>query len=109
MMCSSRFPLFVSVLIVAVPGPMAAAGEPAPWPWQDPKARVVPTGDLEWKPQPFAYVAGDSIRYIDYEGGKDANPGTRRTALAAPSVGPGRDGQGRSGQAASTPMSSNAA
>ena len=55
----------------------AAAGEPTPWPWQDPKARVLPTGDLEWKPQPFAYVAGDSVRYIDYEGGNDANPGTR--------------------------------
>ena len=76
MLCSSRFFMFVGVLIIAVPTSMAAA-EPTPWPWQDPKARVLPTGDLEWKPQPFAYVAGDSIRCIDYEGGNDANPGTR--------------------------------
>ena len=77
MIGSCRFPLFLGILVIAVACPMAAAAEPTPWPWQDPKAQVLPTGDLEWKPQPFVYVAGDSIRYIDYEGGNDANPGTR--------------------------------
>ena len=77
MTCSFRFRLFAAVLIVATPALLAAAGEPTAWPWQDPKAQVLPTGDLEWKPQPFVYVAGESIRYIDYEGGNDANPGTR--------------------------------
>jgi hypothetical protein len=54
------------------------AGEPTQTSWQDPKARVLPTGDLEWQPKPFVYVAGDSIRYIDFESGNDANPGTRQ-------------------------------
>src|SRR5208282_3446451 len=77
MTCLSRLPLFVVAVITAVPGSIATASEATPWPWQDPKAQVLPTGDLEWKPQPFVYVAGDSVRYIDYEGGNDANPGTR--------------------------------
>ncbi len=77
MIGSCRFPLFLGILVIAVACPMAAAAGPTSWPWQDPKAQVLPTGDLEWKPQPFVYVAGGSIRYIDYEGGNDANPGTR--------------------------------
>jgi hypothetical protein len=77
MTCSFRFRLFAAVLIVATPALLAAAGEPTPWPWQDSKAQVLPTGDLEWKPQPFVYVAGESIRFIDYAGGKDTDPGTR--------------------------------
>ncbi|MBC8871375.1 MAG: hypothetical protein H8E44_18270, partial [Planctomycetes bacterium] len=36
------------------------------WSWQEPKAKVLPTGDLEWAPQPFAFEKGDSIRYIDF-------------------------------------------
>lgn len=44
--------------------------------WQTPNARVVPTGDLEWTPQPFVFQAGASRRYIDFENGNDANDGT---------------------------------
>ncbi|MGA2032472.1 MAG: LamG-like jellyroll fold domain-containing protein [Thermoguttaceae bacterium] len=79
MTCSSRRHLFAVVLLILVAlGLTAAAAEPTPWPWQDAKARVLPTGDLEWSPQPFVYVAGDAARCIDYEGGNDANPGTRQ-------------------------------
>jgi hypothetical protein len=77
MIVAFRFPLFVGVLSVAVGGPMAVAVGPNCWPWQDPKAAVLPTGDLEWKPQPFVCEVGDCVRYIDFDGGKDANPGTR--------------------------------
>ncbi len=45
--------------------------------WQQPHARVLPQGDLEWTPQPFEFAAGRTVRYIDYAGGDDANPGTR--------------------------------
>ena len=45
--------------------------------WQEPHAKVLPTGDLEWAPQAFNYQAGKAVRYIDYESGDDSNPGTR--------------------------------
>ncbi|MEM6458829.1 MAG: LamG domain-containing protein [Planctomycetota bacterium] len=48
--------------------------------WQDPKARVLPTGDLEWTPEPFVYEPGDRVRYIDFENGDDRNAGTDRDA-----------------------------
>ncbi|MFO7955911.1 MAG: LamG-like jellyroll fold domain-containing protein [Candidatus Brocadiia bacterium] len=60
--------------------PTEAAGsreEPGKWSWQQAHARVMPTGDLEWAPRPFVFEAGGSVRYIDYEGGSDDNPGTK--------------------------------
>ena len=43
--------------------------------WQEPHAKVLPTGDLEWAPKPFEFKTGASIRYIDFESGNDANDG----------------------------------
>lgn len=55
---------------------VAHAGETAArWSWQEPQAKVLPTGDLEWTPRPFEYQPGLSIRYIDYEQGADTNDG----------------------------------
>jgi hypothetical protein len=48
----------------------------ADYSWQEQHAKVLPQGDLEWAPQPFAFEVGDSVRYIDYEGGSDADDGT---------------------------------
>ena len=49
--------------------------------WQMPQATMLPDGDLEWKPLPFVFEAGDNIRYIDYESGNDNNDGqTEATA-----------------------------
>ncbi len=45
--------------------------------WQRDHAKVLPTGDLEWKPEPFVFKAAGEIRFIDFAGGDDANPGTR--------------------------------
>jgi len=56
----------------------AHAARPERWSWQEAHARVMPEGDLEWAPEPFVFEAGDLIRYIDFEGGDDANPGTRQ-------------------------------
>lgn len=33
--------------------------------------------DLTWQPEPFGFVAGESMRYIDYDTGDDAAEGTR--------------------------------
>jgi hypothetical protein len=47
----------------------------ARWSWQEPQAKVLPTGDLEWAPKAFEFKAGQSVRYIDFESGNDANDG----------------------------------
>ncbi len=45
------------------------------WSWQEPQAKVLPTGDLEWAPKAFEFKPGESVRYIDFESGNDANDG----------------------------------
>ncbi len=45
--------------------------------WQKTHAKVIPTGDLEWTPEPFVFQAGREVRYIDFAGGSDKNPGTK--------------------------------
>jgi hypothetical protein len=54
---------------------VANAQDEARWSWQKPQAKVLPTGDLEWAPEPFAFRPGASVRYIDFEGGDDTNDG----------------------------------
>ncbi len=67
----------ISLLLIAMAG-LAQAQE---YSWQKPYAKVLPTGDLEWSPRPFAFQKGEEIRYIDYENGDDANDGaTKATA-----------------------------
>ena len=58
------------------------AGEaPARWSWQEPHCKVLPTGDLEWAPQPFVFKAGEAVRYIDFDSGNDARDGqSKQTA-----------------------------
>ncbi len=43
--------------------------------WQKPHAKVLPNGNLEWAPEPFKFVTGNQIRYIDYENGDDTSDG----------------------------------
>ncbi len=43
--------------------------------WQTPHAKLLPNGSIEWAPLPYEFVAGDSVRYIDYEAGDDAADG----------------------------------
>ncbi|HYG75695.1 MAG TPA: LamG-like jellyroll fold domain-containing protein [Planctomycetota bacterium] len=44
--------------------------------WQQPHAEVLEQGDLKWAPRPFVFQKGASVRYIDFDGGDDANDGT---------------------------------
>ena len=49
--------------------------------WQEPHAKVLPNGALEWAPKPFVFEKGDSARYIDFKDGNDTNDGkTTQTA-----------------------------
>jgi hypothetical protein len=53
----------------------------AQWPWQEPHAKVLPTGDLEWAPRAFEFKPGGSARYIDFDRGSDASDGiSKQTA-----------------------------
>lgn len=64
----------------STPAAPAKAADAARWSWQQPHAAVDPKGDLAWKPQPFAFEAGASVRYVDFEGGKDDAAGTSKDA-----------------------------
>src|SRR4051795_1828913 len=64
-------------LIFAVSAGAAQQEEPAGtgWSWQRAQAEVDPKGDLSWKPRPFVFEKGGSVRYIDFNAGGDANSG----------------------------------
>ena len=49
-----------------------------PFAWQQDYARVTETGNIEWTPREFRFVAGDRVRYIDYENGSDAHDGASK-------------------------------
>ncbi len=46
--------------------------------WQQDYARVTETGDIQWTPKPFRFVAGGNIRFIDYENGSDDADGASK-------------------------------
>ena len=61
-------------LVTAAHSPANSPSAP-PWSWQEPQAKVLPTGDLEWAPKVFEFKAGESVRYIDFDSGNDDNDG----------------------------------
>ncbi|MFW5829827.1 MAG: hypothetical protein ACOCXA_06155, partial [Planctomycetota bacterium] len=67
---------YTKLLCICLISSVVTAAED-PFIWQRDHATVIPTGELEWAPEPFVYEAGEVIRHIDYEGGNDTNPGTR--------------------------------
>lgn len=46
--------------------------------WARQHAQVLPTGDLQWAPEPFVFKPGSAIRYIDFENGDDNNDGATK-------------------------------
>jgi len=52
----------------------------AGWSWQQPQAKVLPTGDLGWAPHPFHFEPGQSPRYVDFDSGNDTNDGATKAA-----------------------------
>jgi hypothetical protein len=47
------------------------------YPWQKTYAKMLPTGNMEWTPDPYSFPGGKIIRYIDFEKGNDSNPGSK--------------------------------
>jgi hypothetical protein len=86
-----------AVLLLGVGCMVARAGAgTARWSWQEQQAKVIPTGDLEWAPHPFEFKADESLRYIDFDGGDDANDGiSKRTAWKHHPWDPGATGRTR--------------
>ncbi len=79
--------LMAGSMVVAMLGTALAAEKPA---WEDrplpewkstvPADAVKLEGgtEIQWKPLPFEFVAGKSVRYIDFDKGDDANTGQTR-------------------------------
>ena len=65
-----------AALAGAVTADAARQPERSRWPWNRPEAEVTATGDLRWKPDPFRFEAGPSVRYIDFDAGDDSRDGT---------------------------------
>lgn len=63
----------LSLLIITTPA--LADDQAAPWPWQQPQAKVLSTGDLEYAPRPFQFKPAGPLRYIDFDSGNDTNTG----------------------------------
>ncbi len=57
---------------------IATSAGAAEYSWQRPHAEVLATGELKWAPSPYAFEAAGEVRYIDYDAGDDANPGTSK-------------------------------
>ena len=71
----------VAGLLAMNVGTSLAAAEEPHYSWQQPQAQVLPNGGLEWAPQPFVFEKGDSVRYVDFDAGNDAQDGkTRQSA-----------------------------
>jgi len=73
-------PVALASFVMAVFG--CGADQPvdqAAFSWQQPHAKVMPSGDLAWAPEPFVYTHGESVRYIDYEAGDDQAAGDSPT------------------------------
>lgn len=62
--------------LVCLLAAVAAGGE---YSWQKPHAKVLPTGDLAWRPEPFVFTKGASVRYVDFAAGRDDADGASKT------------------------------
>ncbi len=71
-----RMILLLAIAFLMTLAPLTAGA--VDYSWQKPHVRVLPNGDLEWAPEPFEFVAGDTVRYIDYVSGDDANDGATK-------------------------------
>jgi len=61
-----------AILAAALLAPTAHAQQ---YSWQKPQAKILPTGEIEWAPEPFVFKKGQEVRYIDFEAGDDDRDG----------------------------------
>ncbi|MFW6286435.1 MAG: hypothetical protein ACOC29_00700, partial [Candidatus Sumerlaeota bacterium] len=88
--------VFMGVFFIVMAG-LATAGE---FSWQEPHAKVLATGDLEWAPEAYAFEVEGAPAYIDYQGGDDNNDGlTKETAWKHHPWDPKATGRAKQGKA----------
>lgn len=96
---SFRFAAFLGLSLFA---PLNTPADPA-YSWQQPHAKVLPTGDLEWAPAPFTAEKGEAVRYIDFEAGDDSHDGqTSSSAWKHHPLDPAATGNAQNGAQADT-------
>jgi hypothetical protein len=76
-MHATDFYRLAALVVLTLCGSAIQAAE-APFAWQQDYARVTETGDIQWTPRAFQFVADGSVRYIDYENGSDDADGTAK-------------------------------
>jgi len=67
--------IYILLAVILLSLSITAQEIPSLYSWETQQAKVLPNGDLQWAPQAFQLVKGTSLRYIDYDGGNDANDG----------------------------------
>ncbi len=71
----------ITVIIISIILTPHAVFAEQEYSWQKSYANVLSRGDIEWTPEPFRFVQGKSVRYIDFEKGSDDNDGmTKETS-----------------------------
>lgn len=73
----TSFVIMVASFAIAI---ISCPAYSADYSWQQPHSKVLPTGDLEWAPKEFEFIKGKSVRYIDYEKGKDSSDGNSKSS-----------------------------
>jgi len=68
------------VSLVCVVGLAALCSAARTYSWRQSYAKVDPKGDLSWKPEPFVFEKGDSVRYIDFDAGDNRGEGATKLA-----------------------------
>ncbi len=76
---TSRLTLMILTAATAITTAACLTQAGDTWNWNQPQAKILPKGDLQWAPQPFEFLKGPSVRYIDYQSGDDDNPGTEKS------------------------------
>ncbi|MHB1305525.1 MAG: laminin G domain-containing protein [Limisphaerales bacterium] len=71
-------PCLLALALLALPGGFETQAGEQPFAWQQNYARLTETGDIQWTPAEFQFLTGDSVRFIDFENGADAQAGTSK-------------------------------
>jgi len=72
------------------------------WSWNAAQADLTESGDLKWKPAPFKFEPSANVKYIDFDGGKDDNAGTKNAPWKRHPWDPAASGNAKAAKGAAT-------
>ena len=70
--------LLLQAMIIVGASMLAQIAWSQEYDWQKVPVKLLPNGDMEWAPEPYAFQPGPQIRYIDFEAGDDNAAGTSK-------------------------------